>query len=39
MAAVMRFPSLLPLLADKVDITLSAEVLTKPAFELHVDSS
>ncbi|KAF9651043.1 DUF654-domain-containing protein [Thelephora ganbajun] len=38
-AAVLRFPSLLPLLADKVDTPLPAEVRSKPAFKLHVDSS
>ena len=38
-AAVLRFPSLLPLVLDKVDIPLSAEVRSKPAFKVHVDSS
>lgn len=38
-AAVLRFPSLLPLLADKVDITLPAGLRSEPAFKLHVDSS
>lgn len=38
-AAVSRFPSLLPLLADKVDVALSVEERSKPAFRVHVDSS
>lgn len=38
-AAVLRFPSLLPLLADKMDITLPTEVRSQPVFKLHVDSS
>ncbi|KAF9777698.1 transcriptional repressor TCF25-domain-containing protein, partial [Thelephora terrestris] len=38
-AAVSRFPSLLPLLADKTDVALSAEIISKPAFKVHVDSS
>jgi hypothetical protein len=38
-AAVLRFPSLLPLLADKMEITLSVEVRSNPPFKLHVDSS
>ena len=36
---MLRFPSLLPLLVDKVDIPLSAEVRSKSAFKLHIDSS
>lgn len=39
MAAVLRFPSLLPLLADRVDVSLPAEIRSRPAFKLHVDSS
>lgn len=37
--AVLRFPSLLPLLADKMGVVLSAEIRSKPTFKVHVDSS
>ena len=37
-AAVLHFPSLLPLLAEKADVALPAEVRSKSAFKVHVDS-
>ena len=36
-AAVLRFPSLLPLLADRGDITLPGGVQSKPASRVHSD--
>jgi len=33
--AVLDFPSIVPLLADKAEIVLSAEVRSQPAFRVH----
>ncbi|KAI9466649.1 transcriptional repressor TCF25-domain-containing protein, partial [Lactarius psammicola] len=33
--AVLEFPSVVPLLADKAEIALSAEVRSQPAFRIH----
>ncbi|KDQ65155.1 hypothetical protein JAAARDRAFT_28803 [Jaapia argillacea MUCL 33604] len=37
--AILAFPSVLPLLADKADIPLSADVRGHKAFRIHTDSS
>ncbi|KIJ12883.1 hypothetical protein PAXINDRAFT_82129 [Paxillus involutus ATCC 200175] len=37
--AILAFPSIVPLLADKCDISLSAEVRKHKAFRIHTDSS
>ncbi|KAH7916643.1 transcriptional repressor TCF25-domain-containing protein [Hygrophoropsis aurantiaca] len=37
--AILAFPSVVPLLADKNDITLSAEIRSHKAFRIHTDSS
>jgi hypothetical protein len=33
--AVLDFPSIVPLLADKAEIVLSAEVRSQPAFRIY----
>ncbi|KAI9059027.1 DUF654-domain-containing protein [Trametes sanguinea] len=37
--AVRNFPPVVPLLADKADISLSAEIRSHPAFRIHPDAS
>ncbi|KAL7281925.1 hypothetical protein ACG7TL_003392 [Trametes sanguinea] len=37
--AVRNFPPVVPLLADKADIPLSAEIRSHPAFRIHPDAS
>ncbi|PIL36489.1 hypothetical protein GSI_00178 [Ganoderma sinense ZZ0214-1] len=37
--AIRRFPSVVPVLADKADISLSASIRSHAAFRIHTDSS
>lgn len=36
--AVLDFPSIVPILADKAEIVLSAEVRSQPAFRIYTQS-
>ncbi|KZT13227.1 DUF654-domain-containing protein [Laetiporus sulphureus 93-53] len=37
--AILAFPSVVPLLADKADIFISADARQRPAFRIHADAS
>ncbi|EIW81729.1 DUF654-domain-containing protein [Coniophora puteana RWD-64-598 SS2] len=37
--AIIAFPSVVPVLADKADVSLSGELRSHPAFRLHTDES
>ena len=36
--AILKFPSVVPLLADKIDINLPSSLRGLPIFQIHVDS-